>query len=122
MMLKVRPSPRSDLPQLPRLPCLHAVLTTPADRTGAFRFLPHPCCLPRITGGSASTSVLLWNTVQVPLLAAPFLAGLGLAPQANCFRGLLELHSRYGLQTRSPPIADLVPRLRPGQLPSQAAR
>src|ERR1022692_3621958 len=58
MMLKVRPSPRSDLPQLPRLPCLHAVLSTPADRTGAFRFLPHPCCLPRITGGSASTIVL----------------------------------------------------------------
>ena len=57
-MLKVRPSPRSDLPQLPRLPCLHAVLSTPADRTGAFRFLPHPCCLPRITGGSASTIVL----------------------------------------------------------------
>src|ERR1022692_2301629 len=44
-------------------------------------------------GGSASTIVLLRNTAQVPLLAAPFLAGLGLAPQANCFRGLLKLHS-----------------------------
>src|SRR5438045_6418566 len=42
MMLKVRPSPNPDLPQLPRSPFLHAVLTTPVDRTGACRFLSLP--------------------------------------------------------------------------------
>src|SRR5438045_1318104 len=42
MMLKVLPSPDPDLPQLPRSPFLHAVLTTPVDRTGACRFLSLP--------------------------------------------------------------------------------
>jgi hypothetical protein len=37
-MLEVRPPPAPDLPQLPRPPFLHAVLSTPADRTGACRF------------------------------------------------------------------------------------
>src|ERR1700730_646400 len=37
-MLEVRPPPAPDLPQLPRSPFLHAVLSTPADRTGACRF------------------------------------------------------------------------------------
>src|SRR6266478_10040455 len=37
---------------------LHAVLSTPVDRTGACRFLPHSCGLPRLTGGSASTTSL----------------------------------------------------------------
>src|SRR5271157_5933947 len=50
-----------------RSPSLHAVLITPVDRTGARwltsrafqrRFLPCPCCLPRFSGGSASTSSL----------------------------------------------------------------
>src|SRR5713101_2939431 len=36
-MLEVRPPPAPDLPQLPRPPFLHAVLSTPADRTGACR-------------------------------------------------------------------------------------
>src|ERR1700736_4284470 len=58
MMLKVRPSPHPDIPQLPRSPFLHAVLITPADRTGACRFLPCPRGLPRLTGGSASTTSL----------------------------------------------------------------
>src|SRR5437588_6895665 len=58
MMLKVQPSPYPDIPQLPRSPFWHAALTTPADRTGACRFLPCPCCLPRLTGGSASTTSL----------------------------------------------------------------
>src|SRR6266852_5491893 len=58
MMLKVRPSPHPDIPQLPRSPFWHAALTTPADRTSACRFLPCPCCLPRLTGGSASTTSL----------------------------------------------------------------
>src|SRR5438552_1626736 len=42
MMWKVPPSPDPDLPQLPRSPFLHAVLTTPVDRTGACRFLSLP--------------------------------------------------------------------------------
>src|SRR5450759_82304 len=37
MMLEVRPPPAPDLPQLPTSPSLHAVLSTPADRTGALR-------------------------------------------------------------------------------------
>jgi len=43
-------------------------------------FLPCPCSLPRFRGGSASTSLL---------------------------RGLLKLHSRYGLQSCSPTIRGL---------------
>src|ERR1700693_1547253 len=58
MMLKVRPSPYPDIPQLPRSPFSHAVLITPADRTGACRVLPCPRGLPRLTGGSASTTSL----------------------------------------------------------------
>src|SRR5271167_2206259 len=58
MMLEVPPPPAPDLPQLPRPPFLHAVLNTPADRTGACRFLPCPHGLPRLTGGSASTTSL----------------------------------------------------------------
>src|SRR5712671_4011229 len=58
MMLKVRPPPSPDLPQLPRPPSLHAVLSTPVDRTGACRFLPCPRGLPRLTGGAASTTSL----------------------------------------------------------------
>src|SRR5258708_6224441 len=57
-MLEVRPPPAPGLPQLPRSPFLHAVLITPADRTGACRFLPCPRGLPRLTGGSASTTSL----------------------------------------------------------------
>src|SRR5947199_4287755 len=33
-----------------------AVLTTPVQRGGAYRFLPDSCSLPRLTGRSASTS------------------------------------------------------------------
>src|ERR1700736_5765251 len=58
MMLEVPPPPAPGLPQLPRSPSLHAVLSTPADRTGACRFLPCPRGLPRLTGGSASTTSL----------------------------------------------------------------
>src|SRR6267154_1595672 len=58
MMLEVRAPPAPGLPQLPRPPFLHAVLITPADRTGACRFLPCPRGLPRLTGGSASTTSL----------------------------------------------------------------
>src|SRR5580704_7788669 len=58
MMSEVRPPPYPDLPQLPRSPSLHAMLTTPVDRTGACRFLPCSRGLPRLTGGSASTTSL----------------------------------------------------------------
>lgn len=70
MMLKVRPPPRSDLPQLLRFPCSHAVLNTPADRPGALRFLPSPCCLPRLTGGSAS-AIVLSRPAQASLALRP---------------------------------------------------
>src|ERR1700694_664385 len=57
-MLEVRPPPAPGLPQLPRSPSLHAMLNTPADRTGACRFLPCLRGLPRLTGGAASTTSL----------------------------------------------------------------
>src|ERR1700689_4873195 len=57
-MLEARPPPAPGLPQLPRSPFSPAVLITPADRTGACRFLPCPRGLPRSTGGSASTTSL----------------------------------------------------------------
>ena len=58
MMLEVRPPPAPGLPNLRRPLFPHAVLSTPVDRTGACRFLPHSCGLPRLTGGSASTTSL----------------------------------------------------------------
>src|SRR5450631_3442541 len=58
MMLEARPPPAPDLPQLPRSSSLHAVPNTPVDRTGACRFLPCSRGLPRLTGGSASTTSL----------------------------------------------------------------
>ena len=56
--LEARPPPFRDLPQLPRPPSLHAALNTPVDRAGACRFLPCSHGLPRLTGGSASTTSL----------------------------------------------------------------
>ena len=74
------------LPQLPRSPSLHAVLTTPVDRTGACRFLPCPRGLPRLTGGSASTTSLS-RPAQASLTLRPArsLARLksGLLPEAS---------------------------------------
>src|ERR1700682_2010938 len=96
MTWKVRPPPSPDLPQLPRSPFLHAVPSTPVDRTGACRFLPCPRGLPRLTGGSASTTSL----------SGPAQASLALRPAESLAR----------------PKADFVPRLRLGQLPDRAAR
>ncbi len=62
----------------------------------ACRFLPCPCCLPRLTGGSASTTSL----------SRPAQASLTLRPA----RLLARLKRTF------------VPRLRPSQLPDQAAR
>src|SRR5258707_14290194 len=58
MMLKVPLSTSAGLPNLRRPLFLHAVLSTPMDRTGACRFLPCSRGLPRLTGGSASTTSL----------------------------------------------------------------
>jgi hypothetical protein len=96
MTLEVRPPPAPDLPQLPRSPSLHAVPSTPADRIGACRFLPYSHGLPRLTGGSASTTSL----------SRPAQASLALRPAGS------QLAQRR----------TSVPRLRPGQLPDPAAR
>src|SRR5512132_4097723 len=82
MMSGVRPPPAPDLPQLPRSPSLHAVLTTPVDRTGACRLLPCPRGLPRLTGGSASTTSLS-RPAQASLALRP--AGLLARPKADFY-------------------------------------
>src|ERR1035438_3714544 len=81
MMLEVPPPPAPGLPQLLRPPSLHAVLSTPADRTGACRFLPCPRGLPRFTGGSAST----------PSLSGPAQASLALRPARSLARPKADL-------------------------------
>src|SRR5438477_9454029 len=96
MMLEVRPPPAPGLPNLRRPLFLHAVLSTPVDRTGACRFLPHSCGLPRLTGGSASTTRSEEHTS--------------------------ELQSHVNLVCRLLLEKKFVPRLRPDQLPDQAAR
>src|SRR6266853_2255164 len=80
MMSEVLPPPAPDLPQLPRSPSLHAVLTTPVDRTCACRCLPCPRGLPRLTGGSASTTSLS-RPAQASLALRP--AGLLARPKAD---------------------------------------
>jgi hypothetical protein len=94
--LEMRSPPAPDLPQLLRSPSLHAVPSTPVDRTGACRFLPHSRGLPRLTGGSASTTSL----------SRPAQASLALRPARS-----------QPTQRRT-----LVPRLRPAQSPDQIAR
>src|SRR5258707_11429160 len=80
MMLKVPLSTSAGLPNLRRPLFLHAVLNTPADRTGACRFLPCPRGLPRLTGGSASTTSLS-RPAQASLALRP--AGLLARPKAD---------------------------------------
>jgi hypothetical protein len=94
--LEMRSPPAPDLPQLLRSPSLHAVPSTPVDRTGACRFLPHSRGLPRLTGGSASTTSL----------SRPAQASLALRPARS-----------QPAQRRT-----LVPRLRPSQSPDRIAR
>ena len=57
-VLELSPPPAPGLPNLRRPLFLHAVLSTPVDRTGAVGFLPCSRGLPRLTGGSASTTSL----------------------------------------------------------------
>ena len=74
-------SARLGLPQLPRPLSRHAVLTTPADRTGA------------LVG-------------CFPARAAFPVSQAGRPPRLH-FRGLLKLHSRYGLPVCLPTIRGL---------------
>src|ERR1700738_2831142 len=64
------------LPCCVRFPCVHAVATTPAQRLGGFlRSFTQPC--------------------------QPSPKGLSGRPAHRPFRGLLGVHSRYGLHTRA---------------------
>src|SRR5712692_404547 len=74
--LEAPPPPVLGLPQLPRSLSSHAVLTTPVDRTGAL-----VGCFPVRTAFPVSQA--------------------GRHPRLH-FRGLLKLHSRYGLPGCSP--------------------
>jgi hypothetical protein len=95
-MLRPLPSPLTGLPRLPEPPFRRAVPTTPADQAGA-----HVDCFP------AHAAFPKWPEGRHP----------------HChFRGLLRLHSRYGSSDRSVTKATFVTRLRPCQLPAQAAR
>src|SRR5437899_9278564 len=76
MLLEVPPPPAPGLPNLRRSLFLHAVLNTPVDQTGACRFLPCPRGLPRLTGGSASTTSL----------SRPAQASLALRPTGSLAR------------------------------------
>jgi hypothetical protein len=77
-------------PPLPASPSLHAVPTTPVDRIGAYRLdcgaLPH-----RVLPDS------LWPSRRTHPVGI----------HAFMFRGLLRLHSRYGLQFCSPTSSGL---------------
>jgi len=95
-MSGVRPPPAPDLPQLPRSPSLHAVLATPVDRTGACRLLPCPRGLPRLTGGSASTTSLS-RPAQASLALRP--AGLLARPKAALIVAIFNQCIRRGLRT-----------------------
>jgi hypothetical protein len=89
--------PAAGLPQLLEPPSPHAVLTTPVDRIRGRRFnLPARPGLPQTNGGSASTKI--------------------------AFRGLLKLHSRYGLRSCSPTIRGLCHEAPARWFPSQTAR
>jgi hypothetical protein len=77
------PPPGLNLPQLPGSPFLHAVLTTPVDRLRCTCRLPASLC-----------------RAAFPVKWA------GRHPHLH-FRGLLKLHSRYGLQDCSPTIRGL---------------
>src|ERR1700676_4054180 len=122
-MLEVRPPPAPDLPQLPRSPFLHAVLTTPVDRTGACRFLPCPRGLPRLTGGSASTTSLLRNRgVSGFVFSAEFLAVLGCFSRRRLSRPAQASLALRPARSLARLKADFCPRLRSGQLPDRPAR
>jgi hypothetical protein len=84
--------PATDLPQLPRSSSWHAAPSTPVDRTGACRFLPRSHGLPRLTGGSASTTSL----------SRPAQASLALRPARSLARPNGGLLSRGSSPTGYP--------------------
>src|SRR5918912_4012262 len=96
MMLEVHPPPAPGLPKLRRPLFPHAVLNTPVDRIGACRFLPDSCSLPRLTGGSASTSSL----------SRPAQASLALRPAESLARLKADFLSR-GFDPTSCPTGPL---------------
>ncbi len=92
-------------PYLHRLPSPHAVLTTPVDRSGA--------------------SVWFMMRSRIGFLPGPLWPSLnkraGRHPQPS-FRGLLKLHSRYGLRICSPTLCGLcheapIPSVNPAKRP-----
>src|SRR5712675_31807 len=84
------------LPRLPEPPFRRAVPTTPADRAGA-----------RVDCFPAHAAFPKWQEGRHP----------------HChFRGLHRLHSVTARRIAQPPKATFVARLRPRQLPDQAAR
>jgi len=94
--LRPQPSPITGLPRLPEPPFRRAVPTTPADRAGA-----HVDCFP------AHAAFPKWQEGRHP----------------HChFRGLHRLHSVTARRIAQPPKVTFVTRLRPSQLPDQAAR
>ena len=94
--LRTLPSPLTGLPRLPEPPFRRAVPTTPADRAGA-----------RVDCFPAHAAFPKWQEGRHP----------------HChFRGLLRLHSVTARRIAQPPKVTFVTRLRPSQLPSQAAR
>src|SRR5579864_5933690 len=80
------------LPQLPRSPSQHAVLTTPVDPTGTGRWFPVGAAFP--------------------------VSQAGRHPRLH-FRGLLKLHSRYGLLACSSPYGTLSRGFDPNSCPFQ---
>jgi hypothetical protein len=84
------------LPRLPEPPFRRAVPTTPADRAGA-----------RVDCFPAHAAFPKWQEGRHP----------------HChFRGLHRLHSVMARRIAQPPKVAFVTRLRPSQLPDQAAR
>jgi hypothetical protein len=79
------PSLTPGFPSSRKSPSLHAVLTTPVDRSGAYRFI---------------TSALPRRVLPKPLWPSHEERTVGI--HVKVFRGLLKLHSRYGLQICSP--------------------
>ncbi len=95
--LRPLPSPTTGLPRLPASPFQRAVPITPADRTGAsVDYFPVHTVLPRISAGSTS-SIMDFEACS----------------------GFTRVTARW---IARPPEAAFVTRLRPVQLPVQAAR
>src|ERR1700692_3215785 len=88
-----------------------------------YRLLPCPCCLPRLTGGSASTTSLLRNRgVSGFVFSAEFLAVLGCFSRRRLSRPAQASLALRPTRSQPAPRRTFVPRLRLDQLPHQVAR